>query len=455
MKSWQKKIKSCLLYLLAFSLTALPFADSTSTSAQSTTPLAVRYNGPGNSDDNGTAVAVDNSGNFYVAGSSAGSGTGMDYATIKYSPTGAQIWVKRYTSPGFLDDNVAAIAVDGFGNVYVTGASADDYATVKYSSNGTQLWVKRYNGPANMADSATAIAVDGSGNVYVTGSSTGPTSSYDYATVKYSSNGTQLWVKRYDGPAHFFDFASALKVDGSGNIYVTGESWSGSTGSLKADYATIKYSSTGNQLWLKRYNGPINDHDSASGLAIDSSGNVYVTGYSSGSSSDLDYATLKYSSSGTQLWAARYNGTGNHYDYAYGIGVDGSGNVYVTGTSSGGVTSDDCATVKYSPTGTQLWAKRFAGTSSSSVDDCRAVAADSSSNVYVTGESNRNVSTIKYSPTGTQLWIRSYNGPGNGDDYGRGIALDTSSNVYVTGTSVGGPTTIYDYVTIKYNTNGN
>ena len=250
-----------------------------------------RYEGPGNLDDSAQAIALDRWGNVYVTGFSDGGGTGYDYATIKYNSAGQKEWVARYNGPGNDGDLAQAIAVDDSGNVYVTGFSVGsgtgfDYATIKYNSAGHEQWAARYNGPGNDFDEGLAIAVDTSGNVYVTGESWDPGTKTDYATIKYNSAGQEQWVARYDCSAGI-DNAAAIALDSSGNVYVTGDSGSGS------DYATIKYNPAGQQQWVARYNGPGNDDDGATAIATDNSGNVYVTGFSVGSGVDYDYATIK------------------------------------------------------------------------------------------------------------------------------------------------------------------
>jgi hypothetical protein len=187
---------------------------------------------------------VDGTGNVYVTGSSIGSSGFADYATIKYNGAGAKQWEARYNGPGNNDDEGQSLAIDGTGNVYVTGfsfgigSSGLAYATIKYNNAGVQQWVARYNGTGNADDKANAMAIDGSGNIYVTGMSYGANGSYDYTTVKYNSAGSRQWVARYNAAGNNTDEAKALAVDGSGNVYVTGYSY-GSNGFK--DYATIKY----------------------------------------------------------------------------------------------------------------------------------------------------------------------------------------------------------------------
>jgi hypothetical protein len=418
-----------------------------------------RYNGSGSLDDIARAIAVDDSGNAYVTGNIY-TETGFDYATMKYYPNGDTAWVRTYNGSGNLDDLALDLAVDGHGNVYVAGAtdhswpneSSSDYATIKYYPNGDTAWVRRYNGPGNSNDYALAIAVDDSGNVYVTGFSFDSTGEYnDYATVKYYPNGDTAWVRRYNGPANAYDEACDVAVDASGYVYVTGYSDGTPT---YPDFATIKYYPNGDTAWVRRYNTTGKSTDIGYDIAVDGAGNVYVTGGSFASwTTKEDYLTIKYYPNGDTAWVRRYDGPANYMDDPSAIAVDGSGNVFVTGESVGSDAALDYATIKYYPNGGTAWVRRYEGPGNS-FDLASAMAVDGYGDVYVSGGSYGNgtsydYATVKYNSNGNELWVERYNGTGNGEDYAKAMAVDDSNNVYVTGYSYDGITNL-DYVTIKY-----
>ena len=442
-----------------------------------------RYNGPENSDDYAKAMAVDASGNVYVTGYSFGNNSHHDYATTKYDADGIEQWVVRYNGPGNYDDTPMAIAVDAFGNVYVSGYSYGDgtyrdYATIKYNPDGIEQWVSRYNGPGNGNDKVQAMVLDDFGNVYVTGESDDNDSRLNYTTIKYNRDGCLLWIATYNGPSNDKDSARAITLDALGNVYVTGYSY-GST-ETNEDYATIKYNSSGRQLRVARYAGPTGPpysmYDVANAITVDASGSVYVTGYSDGGDTSYDYATIKYNSDGIKQWDARYNGLGDKYDSANAIAVDRSGSVYVTGYSGNLWTREDYATIKYDSNGRRLWVATYNGGANNN-DRALSIALDLSGNVYVTGYSQDSVTSIDYATVmydsyGDEVWVATYDGSASSDghpddtadndmltsgdeepenDYDKAyaVALDRLGNIYVTGGSFGNGT-CYDYATIKY-----
>src|SRR6266545_4229950 len=352
-------------------------------------------------------------------------------------------WVARYNGPDNSWDVAVAIAIDGSGNVFVTGHSEGtnpDYATIKYNSAGQEEWAARYDGPGKGVDLATAIAVDAEDNVYVTGESRSEIS-FNYATIKYNPTGEEQWVAR----SGLGTRAVALAIDNLGNVYVTGEG----PGATHSDYVTIKYNPAGEEQWVGRYHGPgVGSNDFAKAIAIDSSGNVYVTGFSFGPGK-YDYATIKYNPIGEEQWVARYDGDLN--DLANAIAVDGSANVYVTGVSER--SGMDYATIKYDSAGQEQWVSRYHA-SRGLANEAGAIAVDNSSNVYVTGFTDNpsgfvDYATIKYDSVGKEQWVAIYDGPGTNDDVPARIAVDSSENVYVTGRSFGLDGN-FDYATIKY-----
>ena len=407
------------------------------------------YNGPGNYEDEATAIVIDNSGNVYVTGYSSSTNTipsNYDYATIKYNNSGVEQWVARYNGWDSGSDIANAIAVDSSGNVYVTGESEDyahDYATIKYNSSGVEQWVARYTGSGWNWDEANAIALDSSGNVYVTGFCYNYGTSRDYTTIKYDNAGVEQWVALYNGPIdHSNDWANAIALDSSGNIYVTGRSAVTGASFYYSDYATIKYDNSGVEQWVATYNGPGNEDDEAYAIAVDSSDNIYVTGSSYGSGTDYDYTTIKYNSSGVEQWVARYNGPENSGDGATAIVLDSSANVYVTGVSNGLGSSYDYVTIKYNNSGVEQWVATYNCPEDTS-GGVNAIAIDNSGNVYINGYTNFiGGTTIKYNDSGIEQWEIKYSTIPNA------MTVDGSGNVYVTG--YWGSAYNHDYETIKY-----
>jgi uncharacterized delta-60 repeat protein len=448
-RGWASRIAGWIFFSITLWIT-LPIPLS----AQVDTAWVRRYNGPGNAGDYAHNIFVDDSGYVYVTGGSWGIGTCYDYATIKYDPDGDTVWVRRYNGTGNDSDEGDVVVVDDSGNVYVTGYSYgsstnSDCATIKYFPNGDTAWTRRYDGCANVYNYiARSLALDNSGNVYVACESETYSTSTDYATIKYYPNGDTAWTRRYNGTYNGADVPCALAIDDSGNVYVTG----GSQGSgTNLDYATIKYDPNGDTIWVRRYNGAGNDYDRAYALVLDNAGNVYVTGGSQGFGTSLDYTTIKYYANGDTAWVRSYDGPANGWDWANAMAIDSSGNVYVTGESQGLNGTADYATVKYYSNGDTAWSRRYNGPGND-FDRAYAVEVDSAGNVYVTGGSkgwgtDLDYATIKYYPNGDPAWCMRYNGPANAWDDARNMTLDNLGNVYVTGHGEG---MWQDYATIKY-----
>ena len=361
--------------------------------------------------DYGNGIAVDSSGNSYVVGGTSGdlggtSAGGADVYIAKYDVNGNPVWIKQFGTADY--EEGLRIAVDSSGNSYVTGyttgdlgginAGRNDGFVAKYDANGNQQWIRQFGTVWN--DEGYGIAVDSSGNSYVTGDTSGDFGVGGYAgggdafIAKYDTDGNQLWIKQFG--TMYVDGGDSITVDSSGNSYVMGGT-SGDLGGTSAggyDVYIAKYDTDGGQLWIRQFGSTSSDY--GRGLALDSAGNSYISGGTAGdldgtNAGGADVYIAKYDTDGGQLWIKQF-GTASD-DYGRGIGVDSSGNSYVMGHTDGDLGgsnagNNDVFVTKYDTDGSQMWIRQI-GTAG--YDYGNGIAVDSAGKSYVTGETNGNL----------------------------------------------------------------
>ena len=446
--------------------------------------------------DFANGVVTDSSGNVYVTGGTKGgldgntSAGNTDLFVIKYNSSGTKQWTKQLGSSG--RDSANGIAIDSSGNLYVAGityggldwntnSGANDLFVVKYNSSGTKQWTEQLGTPSS--DAANAVATDSSGNVYVAGVTYGVLGDQnkgnsDLFVVKYNSSGTKQWTEQ--NGTDRWDEARGVVTDSSGNVYVVGGTKGAKLNGVNKRGMTeafvIKYNSSGKRQWTKLLGTWRKDF--ANAVAIDSSGNIYVAGATERDLEDeprKDFAgkddlfVVKYDSKGKKQWTKQLGTKRN--DRATGVATDSSGNIYVTGYTYWGLDgntyagSSDAFVVKYLDNGTKQWTKQF-GTSSTDLAD--GVATDSSGNVYLVGytygglDGNTNTGAsdlfvVKYNSSGTKQWTKQMGSSSR--DYDYGVATDSSRNVYVSGDTYGGLDNntnagSNDLFGVKYNSSG-
>ena len=313
------------------------------------------------------------------------------------------------------------------------------------SNSGMQHWNRTWGGINE--DYGRGVAVDSSDNIYIAGEMGNfvPPGYRAMVLVKYNSSGVQQWSRTWGGINE--DYGSGVAVDSSENVYVSGGTYSFGAGS--GDIVLVKYNSSGVQQWSRTWGGI--DEDIGRGVAVDSSDNVFLAGITkSFGVGSWDIVLVKYDSSGVQQWNRTWGGIDD--DFGRGVAVDSSDNVYVSGgTKSFGAGSWDTVLVKYDSSGVQQWNRTWGGIEE---DFSRGVVVDSSDNVFLVGDTISfgpeylEIVLVKYDSSGVQQWYRTWGGI-NGD-IGSGVAVDSSDNVYVSGSTLNFGVIGWDIVLVKF-----
>lgn len=330
--------------------------------------VATTWDNPANpgADDTAAGVVVDDAREcVYVAGTTQGAGSGNDIVLLKLDNrpgplSGDLVWAVTYDGPAGRDDEAEAVALDGSGNVYVTGGSlrADgsmDVLTVKFRPNGTVAWAKRHNNSGARFDRGLAIAVRGTA-VYVAGVSNRKGHRDDVVLVRYSLSGARQWVRYYDDPLNRDESVSGVAAT-AGAVYVCG---SGRFTSVRpGDAMLVKYRSDGKRLWVRWAGGNAGSHDAWTDVAADGKGRAHVTGFHDRKGTGDDIVTRMYTTGGRLAWQAGFSSTGRRADVGTAVAVDANANTYVCGFRTKSAGDTDVVAIKYGVKGTTLWTTSY------------------------------------------------------------------------------------------------
>ena len=343
----------------------------------------------------GNGVIADGIGNIYAVGyySDAAGGGQPKILIIKYNKSGEIEWQRSLH--GSQGDYGHSIALDSVGGVYICGRTRSvgpgglSGFIAKYSTVGALQWQRSIGSSSN--DSLYGIAADSANNIYVVGdTSISGSIDYDLLLVKYNSSGTIQWQRALGG--NNTDYGYSIAFDSSDNLYVCGEKYNSSYG--RNDILIAKYNSSGTIQWQKILGDQYTSNsDVGRGIAVDSSDNIYIVGYSEKPALGSDDVILaKYNSSGTIQWQRYLGGTDN--DKGHAIAIDSSDDIYIFGeTRSAGAGNADCLLAKYNSSGTIQWQRTFGGFSTEEVD-ANSLAIDADDNICFVSET-RSVSDIQ------------------------------------------------------------
>lgn len=396
---------------------------------------------------------LDPSRNLVVCGNTLVNGQDTNLLLTKYDPESNMLWQQTFNNSTNGNDYGVAVKTDGSGNIFVAcasyrGSTNDyDYNILKYNSSGTLQWQTYYNGTGSSYDVPTALVLDGSGNIYVTGTSVQTGNLNDYLTMKLNSSGTIQWTNNYDY-VHLSDIPGAIELGTNSRIIVSG----GSSNSISDwDFTTVKYNtSTGAQTSVNRNSSVGAGFDFATAIAKDAYGNFYITGKAYRSGTGYDIKTIKLDTSLSLQWTKYYD-LENAEDGAWDVEVDAYNYLYVTGFVSHSNGHRDMITIKYNSSGTEQWHRNYVPQSPFTKAESRRISIDPYNAIYITGFQNdgsqSDIVTISYDLNGNIRWLRNWIGSGGGDDIPSFIKYDVvKQRIYITARTWTGTQNAYENI---------
>jgi hypothetical protein len=457
-------VKKCLslsfLFLIHYAIAQTPVKEWDRT-----------FDGAANAFDEIKFIRLDAQQNVVATGRSQ-SGTGstyLDVVTRKYNAAGDLLWTHTWNNSSYNFNDVPfdmEIASNGDiiigGSSKITSSSQDNNAVVfvfALDSSGNFLWTDSIKGSGYTTSGSIyinrnqlfeiEIATDGS--IYASGLLTGnDVTEYDQMfVVKYNSAGQRHWLNTYDNSTMFeyADYGTGLALDASGNAYVSGVTTLSTTW---RDFAVWKIDSAGNFKWIATYPGPVNNtSEQMEEIISDDEGNTYAYGINS----DWEFVLFKYDSSGVKQWDYTldtiYPGNTSSFTGADAqLVFDNNGNLIFAANMG-----DKMGVAKFSPSGTLLWLQLNGGTGQYS-NHAYHVLTDASNNIYVagsysnTGSSYFDLGAFKLDENGNLQWSVTFDGTASQNDKGHSMAVSTDGSVYVGGFTTG--QTNGDYLLVKY-----
>ncbi len=371
----------------------------------------------------------------------------------------------RFVTTGTINQG-SSVTVDATGHVMITGFvngplhgqthhGNNDIFLMRFDPFGKWQWTRQWGTGAS--DGSHAVTVDGGGNIYVVGSTLGSLQGTnagmsDAFVIKADAAGNILWIRQFGTASQ--DYALAVAVDGSGNVYVAGETYGSfeeySNPSTASDFFVRKYTGDGMDEWTLQYG--TTGGDVARGLVVDASGNLYIAGETSGPlngqvNRGRDIFLKKVSGTGELLWTRLFGSSSS--DYGTGVTLGPDGNILVIGYTFGildgqsGSGGADAVLLKVTPAGDPVWNLQFgASVSQSSQTYGHSLVTDSFGNIFITGEMEGEIDgqssqggidvfLAKVSSSGTLVWTRMWGT--ESEDMGLSVARAPAGHLYVTG----------------------